>query len=243
MLLLLLLNSCTFDTFYFSSINKHYHCTLVDDFNSRNINKIAVYAFSKGYSDGTWSLNTSYVHFPEKITSDLELIPSSETKGPSVELSTQCADYISNRGFKAKEVTDLDHTKPIMVSSVVQHAKDLGYDAAFIVYYKAYYAWYLYDKDINLTRGFLFIPNAALIDTKDNTILWSSQHYGLVQNSHFFNLTGSQYNYLISEAVVEYASSEYVTAAKKTVNMIFEPNYFKKSQIPFPGVTTKKLKL
>lgn len=251
-LLALLLSSCGFSS-YSSKKGNFYRCTLVDDFEARKIEKIGVFAYSNTEIFQGMELSDAADVYPQEITLSTTFKSNTELNGPSKELSINISNYLSDNGYKAKEMKDLSVGTVLSVDSIVNYGLSKGFHAVFVVNYAAVANYYsdaskiivnpFFVKSTGLTINFLYLPNAALIECSTKKILWSSTYYGIVENSHVFNPLITEYTKVIEKALVEYNGIDYFKAAEKVVDLFFAPKYFPKSAKIIPLNKLKKLKI
>ncbi len=199
------------------------------------------------------SAGLSKAFFPERITQESVFEPAKSSAGPSFELALNIKRELVSKGYSANAVNDLGHDTRISIKDIISNARQNGFDAAFIVYYSGLDKWtsystttytpyyagdgrYRHSKSViyDVHKGFLYLPNAALIDTKDNSMLWSTQHYGLVEYAKVFNISGQPFNKVVTEAILPYGDKSYLEAAGLAKDMIFKPEFWPRSFIEFP---------
>jgi hypothetical protein len=193
--------------------------------------------------------------FPSKITIPFKVRTDSVNTGPSFELALAVQKQLDERGFQAEAVSDMSHSGNVSSDAILSHAKNAGYDAAFVMVYTLYKRWQRMTGsqtvstgyrstativNVSYYEGYLFLPSAALVDVNTGRILWSSAYYGLVSNAHTPNVSNQAMSVAVNEAIIEQGRDTYVDAAKVTVDRLFSPKYWKGSYKPFPAPKQKK---
>lgn len=186
--------------------------------------------------------------FPEKLCLPFVIRTDSMNAGPSFELALAMQNHLIERGYDAEAATDFPHRGYVSSEVLLQHAKNNGCDAAFLMVYKLFRQWPISSPTSYMTQylsnthqgshntGFLFVPSVALVEIATNRILWSSAYYGVVTNAHTMNISNQAFTVAVNEAIVETGREEYVEAAKATVSRIFNPIYWVGSYKPFPSL-------
>jgi hypothetical protein len=188
-------------------------------------------------------------HFPDKIEIPFKIRTDSSTAGPSFELALAMQKELTERGYEAEAATDAPHKGHVTSDNLLTHAKQAGYEAAFVMVYTLFNRWQRLGGtqtvmganmnttiyNVKYTEGFLFIPSVALVDVATGAILWSSAYYGLVSNATTPNISNQAFSIAVNGAITESGRETYVDAAKVTVERLFNPSYWKGSYKPFPS--------
>ncbi len=187
--------------------------------------------------------------FLDEITNNSEFNPVLDNAGPSLELGIQVSRRLQKIGYKAKVIEELGHKSKVNVDACIDNAKNKKYDAAMIVHYNAIEKWNYYGNLASIIfrmtekNEFLFVPNAALFDTKTREIIWKSSYYGLVENAHHFNIIGEPFSRPSNKAIMEMNANTYLEAAGKAADVLLNPSYWKGSFKSLPVIKTKGNKI
>lgn len=193
-------------------------------------------------------------NYPEKIEIPFKVKTDSSNAGPSFELALAMKKQLEERGYDAEAATDMPHRGYVSSEQILSHAKNAGYDAAFMMTYTLFKRWQRLGGtettqsfntrttivSVKYTEGYLFIPSVALVDVQSGKILWSSAYYGIVSNAHTPNVANQSLSMAVNDAVTELGRETYVEAAKSAVENIFNPKYWKGSYKPFPAPKQRK---
>jgi hypothetical protein len=213
--------------------------------------------FSTGAHFNSTQVGLNSKFFTDEIRTGESFEPDTSNSGPSLELATAVQSQLKDLGYGAEIVTDLGHSKEISVEDCLAHAKKAGYDAVFIVHYTGMKSWTefagtqitegyrstLITTKIKIHNGYLFIPNAALFDTKSGQRLWATSNYGIVEHAHIPNLSGEPFIMVESSALIYNGDDDYFKAAPKAALMIFSPQMWKESFKEFPKRGEKRQKM
>lgn len=257
---------------------RHFQTSLSPKYAADSVDKVAVYVFSEGeavngqdipmdaldivgsilmlpikllsgdFSFGGTQIGLHQSHFPYKVERGVTFEPDSRNAGPSLELANAVKEHLSDKGYPATVITTMPHTGEIPLADVLAHARNEGYDVAFVVYYKGLSSWTEYagtethysgrtrivTTNVNVFNGFLFIPNAGMFDVNTGEQLWKYNNYGMVQKAHLPNLAGEPFVAVVSEALVRNGGDDYFIAAKKAATLLFDPEHWQKSFIEIP---------
>lgn len=202
-------------------------------------------------------IGISPAFYPDPITASAIFEPDTSNAGPSLELASAIREELNSRGFSAAVVTDLGHSGEIPLKSVLKDAKDKGYEQALVVYYSGLRKWTQYagtetysrgrntvvQTNVNQFNGFLFLPNAALLNTSNGRQLWSSSYYGLVENAHIINFSGEPFVKAVTDRIIVNGADDYMKAAVLAARSLFEPTAWTLGVAPFPGRGERKTKM
>lgn len=193
-------------------------------------------------------------NFPDKIEIPFKIKTDSSNAGPSFELALAMTKQLEERGYEAVAATDVPHRGYVSSDQIMAHAKNAGYDAAFMMTYTLFKRWQRLAGtetsqtwntrttviNVKYTEGYLYIPSVALVDVQTGKILWSSAYYGIVSNAHTPNFSNQSLSIAVNAAITETGRDTYVAAAKSAVENIFNPQYWKGSYKPFPAPKQRK---
>lgn len=188
-------------------------------------------------------------HYTNPVTLSSSFYPDTSNSGPSLELALAAQKALDSLGYNSDIILDMGHNKKITTTECLINAQNKNYDLIFIIYYSCLSDWRLLEGythtgnttiiRYSLNKGFLFIPNAALIDVKRSEIIWSYSYYGLVENAHLINLSQEPFIKIDPKALIPSAAPTYIEAAPKAVELIFNPPLWRKSFISFPSKKRK----
>lgn len=200
-----------------------------------------------------------YKYYPDQITPSLEMQTDSITYTISSTIALMARDSLNARGYEASLLENIPRHGSISIQQVTENAKKQGYDAVFIVYYTLLNSWNIHAGTSEVSVGgswsngqyrppstvrieivrpinrYAMVPNAALIDTKKNTVLWSNSYYGLVQNASIPNISQESFNNSVSEPVLKYGDDKASIAIANAMEIVFNPPLWRKSFTPLPS--------
>lgn len=246
---------------------KYFSSDRAADFEQRNINTVGIYVFSEGkavdgsekpfngwdvvnsvlslplvlfgrYSFGGPQIGVSKYHYPDRVELGSVFEPDTANAGPSIELATALKKELEERGYTAVVVADMPHSGEIPVDRCLKHAKESGYDAAFIVDYVGLKRWTEYAGEttsqvgrttvvtthVNTYDGYLYLPNGAMFDVKkNNELLWRTSYYGLVEHAHVPNFSSEPFTQVVNEPVIANGGETYFAAAPKAAKVLLAP--------------------
>lgn len=234
----LFLNSCISNSFKLSSIGRYYKCTKAEDIELRKIKRIGVFAIGTECTKKKEPLSQFYDSYPTNVDLNSALLGSKLNSEIEKVIISKATDSLLKRGYDALPISDLYVIDTLFVRDIAIFARDKGYNAVFIINYTIL-TKHNYSEINSKNKNYLILSSSALLSCEDGTTLWSNQYYGIVQQSHFFNLIGSSYAVLIPESVLDYSAVTIEDAADKALEMIFTPKYFYKNTIHFPIISSK----
>lgn len=245
--LLMVVNSGCFRGLAVWEKGKYFQTEVASDAKERDLETVGVYCFSDGEAmNATYSFNGfSASWWPREVRPGVTFYPDTTNSGPSLELATAIASELNDRGYVAKAVSTLGHGRDITIEEVLQHAKENGYDAAFITSYKGLTSWSeitgittgYRSKTIHVGvyEGYLFLPNSGFFDLKKGDQVWKSSYYGIVENATLPNLVNSPFVEVATDQLVGNGEENYVKSAPKAAEIIFKPSLWPESFKEFPA--------
>jgi hypothetical protein len=212
----------------------------------------AVMTLSRAHTTDMYGFTPS--DYPDKIEIPFKVKTDSSNAGPSFELALAMQKKLVERGYEAEAATDAPHKGYVSSDAMLSHAKNAGYDAAFVMVYTLFNRWQRFGGsetitgfnsrttviNIKYTEGYLFVPSAALVDVQTGKILWSSAYYGLVSNASTPNLANQAFSIAVNDVIIESGRDTYVEAAKVTAERLFNPKHWKGSYKAFPAPKQRK---
>ncbi len=189
--------------------------------------------------------------WPRRAVRRMSIFPDTSNTGPSLELALQVREQLNQRGYSGIVMEDLGHSNAITVKECLANAREHKLDAAIVVFYSGLHTWRepnycpecLDYRSMWRTRvslfsslhhGYLYLPNATIFNPADESTIWSTNYYGVLQEAHLPNLSNEDLASVADLAVLPSADTDYFAAAPKTARLMFDPLFWPGSFKEFP---------